>query len=170
MTTAAQENLMDWLRDAHAMEVQAEQMLSTTAKRLEHYPELKARIEQHIEETRQQAVLVERCIERLGGDTSTLKDAGGKVMAMAQALSGMFVQDEVVKASLASYVFEHMEIASYRALIAAAEVAGDTETIQTCQQILPQEQAMADWLAERLPVTVREFLSRDQTPGLEAKH
>ncbi len=48
MTTAAQENVMDWLRDAHAMEVQAEQMLTSTAKRLENYPELKARIEQHI--------------------------------------------------------------------------------------------------------------------------
>ena len=44
-----QENLLDWLRDAHAMEQQAEQMLKAQSKRLEHYPQLKARIDQHIE-------------------------------------------------------------------------------------------------------------------------
>lgn len=32
-----------------------------------------------------------------------------------QAMSGMFVSDEVVKASMASYAFEHIEIASHRA-------------------------------------------------------
>ena len=38
------ENLLDWLRDAHAMEQQAESMLKGQAERLEHYPELKGRI------------------------------------------------------------------------------------------------------------------------------
>lgn len=169
MTTSAQENLLDWLRDAHAMEMQAEQMLTTTAKRLEHYPELKARIEEHITETKEQAKLVEQCLERLGADISTLKDVGGKMMALTQGLSGMFVTDEVVKASIASYVFEHMEIASYRALIAAAEMAGDTTTIQVCQQILPQEEAMAKWLEEHLPSTVQKFLTLDEKEGATAK-
>mgnify|MGYP002716823196 CR=1 FL=1 len=44
MTTEAREHLLDWLRDAHAMEQQAEKMLKAQAERLEHYPELKARI------------------------------------------------------------------------------------------------------------------------------
>lgn len=52
MTTAANDHLNDWLRDAHAMEKQAETMLTAQAERLEHYPELRARIVQHIEETR----------------------------------------------------------------------------------------------------------------------
>ncbi len=170
MTTEMKENLLDWLRDAHAMEEQAEKMLTATAKRLENYPELRSRIEQHIEETRTQAQLVRGCIERLGGDTSALKDATAKLMAVAQGLSGMFVSDEAVKASLASYAFEHMEIASYKALIAAAELCGDMETKQVCEQILPQEEAMADWLAEHLPTTVKQFLVRDEAKGVSAKH
>lgn len=169
MTTRAEENLMDWLRDAHAMEEQAEKMLSATADRLEHYPELKAKILQHLEETRQQAELIRHCIERRGGDTSTTKDAMGKMMAMAQGMSGMFVSDEVVKVSLASYAFEHMEIASYKALIAAAEMVGDGETKRVCEQILPQEEAMAQWLADHLPATVMQFLGRDETPNVTAK-
>lgn len=170
MATEMKENLLDWLRDAHAMEEQAEKMLTKTAERLENYPELRNRIEQHIEETRQQARLIHQCITRLGGDTSIVKDTAAKMMAMAQGMSGLFVSDEVVKASLASYTFEHMEIASYRALIVAAEACGDLETKRVCEQILPQEEAMANWLAERLPATVREFLVRDETKGMKAKH
>lgn len=45
------ENLLDWLRDAHAMEQQAEQMLKAQASRIEHYPIVKARIEEHLQET-----------------------------------------------------------------------------------------------------------------------
>lgn len=48
MATEMKENLLDWLRDAHAMEEQAEKMLTSTAERLQNYPELRARIEQHI--------------------------------------------------------------------------------------------------------------------------
>lgn len=168
--TEARENLMDWLRDAHAMEKQAETMLSATAERLENYPELRSKLQAHAEETRQQAVLVEQCLQRLGEDTSTLKDVVGKTTAMAQGLSGMFVSDEVVKAMMASYTFEHMEIAAYRSLIAAAELVGDVETQRVCEAILPQEQAMADWLEERIGSITQQFLQRDMQSDATAKH
>ena len=44
----AEERLMQWLRDAHAAEGQAETMLTGMADRLENYPKLKARIKEHI--------------------------------------------------------------------------------------------------------------------------
>lgn len=53
-TTEPRENLMNWLRDAHAMEQQAETMLNSQSSRLEHYPVLKERIDQHIRETQGQ--------------------------------------------------------------------------------------------------------------------
>ncbi|HYI94017.1 MAG TPA: DUF892 family protein [Bryobacteraceae bacterium] len=48
------------------------------------------------------------------GDTSTLKDMAGKVIAFGQGMSGMFVEDEIVKGTMASYTFEHMEASAYR--------------------------------------------------------
>jgi hypothetical protein len=77
------------------------------AGRIKNYPQLKARIKQHIQETRRQAGLVRECIERRGGSTSTLKDTGGKLLAMGQAMSGMFVGDEVMKSSIASFIWSH---------------------------------------------------------------
>jgi ferritin-like metal-binding protein YciE len=166
----AKERLLEWLRDAHAMEEQAEQMLSATADRIENYPELKARLQQHLTETQDQARQIRACIEHLGGSTSAIKDTAGKITAMAQGLSGYFVGDEVVKGSMASYTFEHMEISAYRSLIAAAEVAGDTKVRDVCQGILRQEEAMAKWLEEHLPSITKQYLQREETPGATAKH
>ena len=164
------ERLVQWLRDAHAMEEQAETMIGGQVRRLEHYPDLRDRMAQHLEETRHQAKRIKACLERLGEGTSTMKDAGGKIMAMGQALSGMFVGDEVVKGSLASYTFEHMEIASYRILIATAKQAGDAETQRVCEEILHEEEAMAEWLRSHMASVTQQFLSRDQQAGVTAKH
>ena len=164
------ENFMDWLRDAHAMEQQAEQMFSTTASRIENYPEMKQRFESHAQASRRQADMLRACIERRGGDTSALKDMAAKAVATAQGLSGIFVSDEIVKAAMSTYTFEHMEIASYRSLMAAADAVGDTEVRIVCEQHLAQEEEMADWLEEQLPLVTRQFLQRSAQPGATAKH
>ena len=164
-----QENLLDWLRDAHAMEQQAEKMLKAQSERLKHYPELKARIDEHIEETLGQQQLIDECLTRLGGSASTLKDVGGKLMAFGQAVGGSLMSDEVIKGAMAGYVFENMEVASYTVLIAAAKAAGDAETQAACEKILPQEVAMAQWLLEHLPALTQAFLQRSEAPDTQAK-
>lgn len=169
MTTSANDNLNDWLRDAHAMEQQAEKMLEAQAERLEHYPSLRARIVQHIEETRGQQALLDECLARRGITNSVLKDLGGKLAAFGQGLGGMTASDEVVKGAMAGYVFENLEIASYTALIAAAKAVGDTTTQAACERIIVQEKEMAAWLLEHLPEVTQAFLARSATPGVEAK-
>lgn len=62
----ANEHLVAWLRDAHAMEEQAITMLTSQSGRLENYPELKSRIDRHLQETRDQAAMLERCLEQPG--------------------------------------------------------------------------------------------------------
>lgn len=162
MSTSARDNLIAWLRDAHAMEQQAETMLKAQYERIETYAALKERIGLHIKETKQQAVLLQGCLDRLGEGSSTMKDAAGKLTATAQGLTGVFVSDEVVKGSLAGYTFEHMEIASYRILVAAADYIGDRETADVCQRILDEEIAMAKWLEDNIGSVTREFLRRDE--------
>lgn len=169
MTTTVDEHLNDWLRDAHAMEQQADKMLNAQAERLENYPELRARIVEHIEETRWQRSVLEECMARRGISNSVIKDLGAKLTAFGQAVGGMTSSDEVVKGAMAGYVFEHFEISSYTSLIAAAGAAGDTATASACEQILAQEKAMAAWLMDHLPQVTQAFLARSATPGVEAK-
>ena len=113
-----------WLRDAHAMEKQAESILHGQIKRIENYPELAGRMQAHLDETTSQRERLETCLERRGTSASGFKDFSAQFTAMMQNLGGVFAGDEVVKGVLASYAFEAMEIASYRILAAAAEAEG----------------------------------------------
>ena len=167
MSAEKKERLLEWLRDAHGMEVQAEKMLKGQAGRLEQYPKLRARVEQHIEETRAQAGLVEGLIDRLGGSPSSVKDTGGKMLGMGQAMSGLMVGDEVVKGVLSSYTFEHMEIASYKILVAAAEEAGETHIKEVCERILKEEEAMAQWLSDNMAEITQRYLSLESDPAAD---
>ncbi len=99
------EHYHDWLRDAHAMEKQAESMLESMASRIENYPDIKARIEQHISETKHQITMLEEVLDRNGISRSVLKDSMSKMAAMGQSIGGMFPSDEIVKGSISGYVF-----------------------------------------------------------------
>jgi ferritin-like metal-binding protein YciE len=164
----AQGHLLDWLRDAHAMEKQSAEVLEKQAQRLEGYPDMQARIRQHVNETRGHADRVEECIQRLDGGTSFIKDATGTLAGNMAAMMNAMASDEVVKDALGDYAVESFEIACYRSLIEAANVAGDRQTAQVCQEILREEQEMAAWVAERIPDVTRMFLERDQM-GVGAK-
>lgn len=163
------ENYHDWLRDAHAMEKQAESMLNKMSGRLEHYPALEQRLAQHLDETKHQLSLLERLLDTHGIDHSVMKDVMGKMAATGQAVGGMFNSDEVVKGAISGYVFENAEIASYTSLIAAAEQVGDAEGVRVLTEIREQEVAMAEWLLQHLPEVTQQFLQRAAQPGVEAK-
>lgn len=165
----AYEDYIDWVRDAHAMEEQAEAMLKKMADRLEHYPVLQEGITRHITETQDQQRLVKSVLDRLDTSSSTFKDVAGKVAAAGQAFGGMFASDEVIKGSISGYVFEHLEIASYTNLIAAAEAVGDLEGAKIFLQIKKQEEAMAAWLSEHSPAVTKEYLARLDNPDQESK-
>jgi ferritin-like metal-binding protein YciE len=167
--TEGREWLIQWLRDAHAMEGQAETMLSGQLSRLESYPELSDRIKMHLEETKGQATRLKTCLDGIGEGSSSLKDAGGKLMAIGQSISGVFAGDEVMKSSLASYAFEHMEIASYSVLIAAANALGESEIARVCEQNLREEEAMAEWLKNHIAETTEQFLNRAESDSDHAK-
>jgi ferritin-like metal-binding protein YciE len=170
MTTDIKANLLDWLRNAHAMEQQAESMLTALSGRIEHYPDVKMRIDQHIQETKGQQEKLARCIERYGGSPSSVKDTMAKMAAFGQAAATSMASDEIVKGSINSYIFETLEIATYTSLIAAAKVVGDVETQRVCEEILEQEQDMAKWAIAGLPGVVKAFMARDAAPDVEAKH
>lgn len=164
----ARKHLLDWLRDAHGMEMQAVEILEKQADRLDGYPEMQERIRQHVEETRSQADRVAQCISRLDGDSSAMKDVTGKLMGNMAAMTNAMATDEVVKNTLADFAFENFEIACYRSLIKAAEAAGDQQTARVCREILREEEAMASFVGERIPMITQSFLERDEA-GERAK-
>jgi ferritin-like metal-binding protein YciE len=166
--THAKDNFIAWLKSAHAMEEQAIAMLAAQTRRLENYPDLKARMLDHLEETKVQAADLQELLNRLSGAPSPLKDIAGRIAATVQGIPGMLVSDEVVKSAASAYAFEHLEIATYRMLITAADELGEEEASVVLERILGEETAMALWLEDNLDPITRIFLMRDER-DLQAK-
>ena len=80
---------------------------------------------------------------------------GSPIGNMQSVMTGAF-QDELVKNCLSDSAAENFEIASYKALIAAAQEIGDQETVLACQENLREDEAMAQWLDQHLPIVVQE--------------
>jgi ferritin-like metal-binding protein YciE len=157
---AHQDSFLAWLNDAYGMETSLVQVLQNHAKDAQDHPQMQARIQEHLDKTRQHAELVKGCIERLGGSTSALKTGMANIMGVVQGMSTGAAEDELVKNGIADYAAEHFEIASYQALITAAQTLGDTQTASVCQQILADEQDMATWLSQQLPQSVSEIIQK----------
>jgi ferritin-like metal-binding protein YciE len=163
------ERLQQWLRDAHAMEKQAETMLHGMEERIEHYPSLRKRLAQHLKETQHQAQRLDDALGRLGTSSSALKDTAASMTTMLQNLMTSMAGDEVMKGVLAGYTFEHYEIGSYRILIAAAETLGDKNTARICRENLREEEDMAQWLSRNIDQITAEYLEREERGSERAK-
>lgn len=163
------DRLMQWLRDAHAMERQAETMLDGMESRIEHYPHLRKRIAQHLKETQHQSQRLEDAIGRLGGAAAPGKDGTASPGGMAQAMLGGLAGDAVVTDLLASYTFEHYEIGAYRILISAAAALDDGETARILRENLREEEDMAQWLSSNIDSLTAEYLEREDNGSVRSK-
>ncbi len=161
MANSPRENLAHWLRDAHAMEVGTLDNLRRLAGRVDSYPQLKARFEQHIRESEGQERRLKELLESMNESTSALKETVTKLAGNVQALVGTLFSDEMLKNAIAAYAFEHFEIGNYRALITTAEQAGETRAVAVLQQNLREEEEMARWLEQHLPEITRQYLQLD---------
>ncbi len=162
------EHLIDWLRDAYAMEGQAISMLETQASRLENYPKTQLGIQEHLDMTHRQREAILECLEQLGSDPSVLKEVAQKTIANVQGLFHAMSEDEVLKHALGGYAFEHFEAASYRMLATASRALGELRIAEVCERIQREEQEMANWLWEEMPNLTEEFLKRSEI-GVVAK-
>ncbi len=162
MATSKRDTLIVGLRNAYGLEGQALSTMENVHSRLENYPQLKAAVGQHIEETRRQQQMVEQLLSRFGESPSTLKEAAMKLMGNLQAIVHGTTSDEVLKNLFALYAFEHFEIASYTSLIAMAEATGEMEVAQTCREILRQEEATAQKLQGLLNPITQAYLDREE--------
>ena len=169
MASSIQDIYITGLRNAHALEEQAVQLLSRQVERLENYPAMSERMRQHIEESRTQQARLEQILDRFGTSHSAFKDAVTGFMGNIAALGHAVAQDEVLKNTFANYAFEHFEIASYKGLLEMADAAGDGQAPQLLRMILDEEVRMAQWIDQHLPETIRTYMrleSSGQTAGV----
>src|SRR4051794_8455750 len=127
------------LKNAHAMESQALAIMRPQVARIENYPEVKAKLTQHITETEGQIARLEQVLEDCGTAKSTLKDATLSVAGTMAALGHSPAEDEILKNSFANFAFENYEAAAYKSLITIAQQAGKADAVEPLEQNLTEE-------------------------------
>jgi ferritin-like metal-binding protein YciE len=157
------------LKNAHAMETQALSIMRPQLDRIENYPEVAQRLQQHITETEGQLERLEQILEAHDEDKSSLKDLAMSMAGGMAAISHTVAGDEILKNSMANYAFEHYEIAAYKSLITIAKSAGGSSALPLLQKNLDEEQAMAQWLDRNLDGVTMKYLSLREA-GETAKH
>jgi ferritin-like metal-binding protein YciE len=145
------------LKNAHAMENQALSIMKPQIKRIENYPDIAAKLEQHVCETEGQIARLEEILSSLAEDHSSLKDMALSAVGTMAALSHTVASDEILKNSFANFAFENFEIAAYNSLITVAELGGFPGLVAGLQANLDEEVAMAKWLEVNLRQTTIKF-------------
>jgi ferritin-like metal-binding protein YciE len=139
------EQLDKYLSDAHAIESQAEQMLSKAID-IGGDPKLSQDYEEHLQQTRGHKALLEERLEARGASSNFLKDAAMKLGAINWGTFFAAQPDTPAKLAGFAYAFEHLEIGAYEQLRRVAERAGDESVAGAAQTILPEERHAAETL------------------------
>lgn len=151
--------MLDWLRDAHAMERASIDNLRRQVEHLDHYPDIKAKFQQQLQLTQSQEDRIDQALQTMGADKSSIKDAVTRFAGRAQALLAGSAEDEVVKQATTTLAYEEWEIANFRALAAVAQHEGEVSMASMFEEMAEEKEEMADWLADSIPDITRRYLS-----------
>jgi ferritin-like metal-binding protein YciE len=157
-------DLVKYLRDAHALEAQAVQLLET-GPQIAGFDALAEVFSEHLEQTKEHQRLVD---ERLAAhDSGPGRFQAGAMRAQAMNLGGFFKAqpDTPVKLAGFAYAFEALEVGAYELLSRVAERAGDQETAGVARRILTDERLAAERVAGTWDAAVEAGLAETVWPG-----
>jgi ferritin-like metal-binding protein YciE len=140
------DQLIKHLDEAHAMEQGVLRMLDGMISTTDN-PEILQELEHHKIETEGHAQRIKARLEAHGAAPSAVRQLSGIVGALAKLPLDMVRGEKAGRNARDGFATEHMEIASYELLKRVAQRAGDDETVTACDEIIAQEQAMADTIA-----------------------
>lgn len=155
-----QDKLTSYISDAIALEENVEQMLSGMISTTED-PRMRARLEQHQDETRAQQDRLRARLDAHGESASALKGMAAKAGAAMKGVLDTGRGDKAGKNARDGYATEHLEIAAYELLERVAVIAGDEETAAVARQNRAEEEAMARFIAEHWDDVARQSLREE---------
>jgi ferritin-like metal-binding protein YciE len=174
--TIKQTKLIQYLSEAYAKERELETALEAHIGMTTRKP-YRARLKDHLKETKAHARELERRIKKLGGGGPQLADRiAGQAVSKAKSLAkgplhmvrGTGEAEKMLKNAKTEYWNEHEEIATYTAIETLAESVGDPETAKLARAIRREEERMASYLAKQIPVLTKAVVS-EEIPAAERR-
>ena len=144
--TDERDQLVKYLVDAHAVEQQAEQLL-TKGPGLVDDKLLAQVFEDHLEETRGHTKRLEEALSLHDAKPSRFQDAAMRAGGLSIAAFFTAQPDTTAKLAGFAFAFEHLEVAAYELLRRVAERASDRQAVRIADEILPDERSAAARIA-----------------------
>lgn len=142
MTNTLEQQLIQQLEDAHAMEQNTLRMIDGMIEASDDRA-LKSDLKKHRTETERHKVRLEERLSDHGKGRSLVKDVVGVATAVARFPFEIIQPHPVDRVARDAYAAEHMEIAAYELLERIAEMAGDEATAAVARANRADEEAMA---------------------------
>lgn len=140
-------SLLAYLRDVHALEGQAVKLLESGAARVDDEA-LEGAFRDHLAQTERHQERIEELLAELDADPSRLKDAALKAGGLNLSTFFGAQPDSTTKLAGFAFAFEHLEVAAYELLRRVAARAGKADVVAAAEQILAEERAAAERIAE----------------------
>jgi ferritin-like metal-binding protein YciE len=145
--TQLEEQLVKHIDEAYAMEQNVLRMLDGMISTTDD-PEILDALEHHKMQTEGHSDRMRARLEAHDAQPSGVKQVGGILQALAKMPLDMVRGEKAGRNARDGFATEHMEIASYELLRRIAQKAGDEETANAAKEIIAEEKAMADIIAE----------------------
>ena len=152
MARDIEDQLVKYLTDAHAMEVQALAQMRS-APGIAGDPELADAFRAHERETERHEALVRGRLDAHDASPSKLEDLLGRLSGKGFVLFAKLNPDTPGKLAAHAFSYEHLELATYDMLERVAELAHDEDTARVARDIRAEEDAMAERIAGFWDVT-----------------
>ena len=126
-------------------------------------PEVKRRIEQHVQETETQIERLGRAFEAIGEKAKAEKCEAA--IGLREEHDSFKSDEKPSKTLLEAFDLgsglrvEHYEIAAYRTAIAVANALGQEECARILGESLAEEEAMADFLEQNAPAALQRLFA-----------
>jgi ferritin-like metal-binding protein YciE len=146
MSENAQEQLVKYLTEAHAMEQQALALLDKGAD-IVGDEEIARIFRGHRLQTQEHERYVAERLQANGETPSKVKDLAMQAGALGIGMAAFASEDTPIRLATTAFAFENLEIAVYRVIERLAQRAGDTATGEVVERILEEEEAAAELVA-----------------------
>jgi ferritin-like metal-binding protein YciE len=146
MSANAQQQLVKYLTEAHAMEQQALALLDRGAD-IVGDEEIARIFRGHRLQTQEHERYIAERLQAHGETPSRVKDVAMQLGAVGIGMVAQASEDTPIRLATTAFAFENLEIASYRVIERLAQRAGDTATAEVAERILEEEEAAAELVA-----------------------
>jgi ferritin-like metal-binding protein YciE len=164
MADAAQEHLLNHLRDVHAVELQALRQLARAVQRPEE--EISSLYEEQLEQTREHEQRIAELVEGQGHSPSAEEDKTLRGGAVGIRQLADIPLDTPVKLTMNLFALEHLEIAAYSLLAEIARSADEEDVARAAEEILEQKCQAVEKIADSFDQVAQLGLDKDDSDGL----